>query len=127
LSRRPGSSGLLEAALLVDQHHAARRETLTAMARLVADLPKLKAAMATGDPLTVEPLALDYRARVRSDVFVAVNRHGRSLAALGARGLCRGKRCGRWPAARRFRSVEGPRLLEVVVPVTISQAAEVPV
>ena len=45
----------------MEQHHAARLETLTLLARLIADLPKLKAAVATGDPPTVEPLARDYQ------------------------------------------------------------------
>lgn len=76
--------GLVEAAALVEQHHTARRETLTEMARIVADLPKLKAAIATGHPPTVEPLARDYRDRVKCDVFVVTDRNGQVLAALGA-------------------------------------------
>jgi signal transduction histidine kinase len=76
--------GLLEAGTLVEQHHAARVETLTLMARLVADLPKLKAAVDTGDPTTVGPLAEDYRARLKADMFAITDRSGRELVALGA-------------------------------------------
>ena len=93
------------------------------MARLMADLPKLKAAIATGDPPTVEPLARDYRARVKADVFVVTDRTGRVLVALGRRRRRWTSR--RWTAAlagaetTAFRR-GGGRLLEVVtVPVAI--------
>ena len=49
----------------------------------MADLPKLKAAVETGDPPTVQPLAADYQARVESDLFVVTNRDGVVLAAVG--------------------------------------------
>ena len=47
------------AARLVEQHHASRLEALTAQARLIADLPTLAAAVDTGHPPTVEPIAQD--------------------------------------------------------------------
>ena len=75
--------GLTEAAVLVERHRATLSETFTLAARLTADLPKLKAAVATDHPPTVAPLAEDYRARVRSDVFVVTNRDGVVLAAVG--------------------------------------------
>ena len=50
--------GLQEAGRLVDQHHEMRVESALRMARLVADLPKLKAAVDLADPPTVEPLAV---------------------------------------------------------------------
>ncbi len=75
--------GLQEAARLSDQYHRARLETVGERALLMADLPKLKAAVATGDPPTVEPLARDYRDRVRSDVFLVWDRQGRALVSLG--------------------------------------------
>ena len=46
---------LAEAARLVEQYHGARLETARERASLVADLPKLKAAVAEGDPRTAEP------------------------------------------------------------------------
>jgi signal transduction histidine kinase len=76
--------GLLEAGTLVEQHHAARVETLTLLARLVADLPKLKAAVDTGDPTTVGPLAEDYKARLQADLFAITDPSGRELVVLGA-------------------------------------------
>jgi signal transduction histidine kinase len=75
--------GLEGSAALVEQHHAARLETLLTMARLVADLPKLKAAVETGDPPTVLPIAEDYRSRVRADLLLVADESGRRLAGLG--------------------------------------------
>ena len=57
--------GLLEAGTLVDQYGATRIDHFTRLARVVADLPKLKAAVETGDPPTVQPLADEYRDRSR--------------------------------------------------------------
>ena len=77
--------GLEESSRLVAQYHRVRRETGRERARLVADLPRLKAAVATGDPPTVEDTARDYRARVDADVFVVTDAGGRTLASLGMR------------------------------------------
>jgi len=70
------------ARVLADQH-AARDEALRAVARLVADLPKLKAAVDTGDPATIEPIALDYLARARAALLFVADREGRVLARVG--------------------------------------------
>lgn len=78
--------GLEEAATLVEEHYAARLDTLRLTARLVADLPKLKAAVATDDPPTVLPLARDYREQVHSAVLVLTNADGDELVSLGADG-----------------------------------------
>jgi len=75
--------GLENAAALLEEHLISRTETLTAMAWLIADLPKLKAAVATGDPPTVQPLAHEYMERVGSDVIVITDDDGNVLAALG--------------------------------------------
>ena len=98
---------LAEAARLVAQYHGARLETARERASLVADLPKLKAAVAEGDPRTAEPVARDYRDRVRSDVLVLTDRDGRTLVSLGA------DAAGWTDLARPFR-VERGRLLETV-------------
>ena len=71
--------GLQEAGRLVDQHHEMRVESALRMARLVADLPKLKAAVDLADPPTVEPLAREYRDQVGSAVLMVVHRSGRVL------------------------------------------------
>jgi signal transduction histidine kinase len=76
--------GLQEAGRLVDQHHEMRVEGALRMARLVADLPKLKAAVDLADPPTVEPLAREYQDQVGSAVLMIVHRSGRVLAREGA-------------------------------------------
>src|SRR5205823_7776189 len=62
--------GLEDAARQVDQHHETQVESSLRMARLVADLPRLKAAVDLADPPTVEPLARDYREQVGSALLV---------------------------------------------------------
>ena len=76
--------GLRRAGALMEENHAVRLETLTLLAHLIADLPKLKAAVETNHPPTVEPLARDYRARVRADLFVVTGHEGSLLATVGA-------------------------------------------
>jgi len=115
--------GLVEAANIVEQQHSSRRETLTEMARIVADLPKLKAAMADRHPPTVEPVAMDYRSQVRADLLLVTDAGGGVLAALGASADAAAPRAVsdalRGSETTAFR-VEGGRLLEVVtVPVLI--------
>jgi signal transduction histidine kinase len=75
--------GLAEASALAERHHAARLETLTVVAGLLADLPVLKAAIDLGDPPTVQPLAEEYRAMAKADVLAVTDRHGKTLASLG--------------------------------------------
>jgi signal transduction histidine kinase len=76
--------GLREAATLVEQHRATLTGTFTVMARLIADLPVLKAAMETGDAPTVQPLADDFRGKVSADLLVLHDTRGQRLAASGA-------------------------------------------
>jgi signal transduction histidine kinase len=75
--------GLQEAGRLVDQHHEMRVESALRMARLVADLPKLKAAVDLADPPTVEPLAREFQDQVGSAVLMVMDRSGRILAREG--------------------------------------------
>lgn len=112
--------GLAGSADLLERHHAARLETLASMARLVADLPKLKAAVATGDPPTVEPVARDYQARARSDVFIVAGAGGRPLATLGARSDSSATAEALAGSEAITFQEDGGRMLEVVtVPITI--------
>jgi sensor histidine kinase regulating citrate/malate metabolism len=119
--------GLQESAALVQQHHADRGRILLERARLVADLPRLKAALATGDPPTIDPLARDYRERVKADVFALTDGKGRSLAALGEAGL---ETAGvdRALSGRETASLQAgtTALFEIVtVPVSMAQPLEV--
>src|SRR5512143_344756 len=115
--------GLRRAKALLEENHTARLATLTLLARLIADLPKLKAAVETGDPPTVEPLARDYQSRVRSDLFVVAGPRGDVLSALGAspdavRGLSFAGSPAAGPHALTLRTDE--RVVEVVsVPIAL--------
>jgi signal transduction histidine kinase len=116
--------GLAEAGTLVEQHHAAHVERLTLMARLVADLPKLKAAVDTSDPVTIRPLAEDYKAQLKADLFAVTDAGGRELVTVGP------PSAGKAPSAeirsalqRReamtFRADSSPALQVITVPIVI--------
>ena len=75
--------GLLEAGTLVDEQCATLVRNLTVMARLVADSPRLKAAVDTEDPPTVRPLARDYQEQLRAALLVLTGRTGNVLAETG--------------------------------------------
>jgi signal transduction histidine kinase len=80
--------GLLESGAVVGRQGAALVETFTLLARLTADLPKLKAAVATGDPPTVQPLVADYQQMLAgSSLVVVTDRGGRVLASAGPAAL----------------------------------------
>ena len=72
-----------DAASLVEQHRATLTETFSRMARLVADLPRLKAAAETGDPPTVQPIAEEYGKAMNPDLLVVTGRQGHVLASVG--------------------------------------------
>ncbi len=75
---------LAETGRLVDERWTTLAGTYTTFARLIADLPKLKAAVSTGDRPTVQPLADEYRQQVGADVLTLTAPDGRLLAAAGA-------------------------------------------
>ena len=111
--------GLLDAAALLEQQQAARSETLTLVARLIADLPKLKAAVETGDPPTVQPLAQDYRVQARADALALTGRNGRLLAESGRPGAAPDPADTAGETRTRFRRVPDGVLQVVTVPITI--------
>ena len=69
---------------LVEQFRTTRTQTFTMMARLIADAPKLKAAVDTNDPPTVQDTADDYQAQLNSNILLITNRKGAVLATVGA-------------------------------------------
>ena len=75
--------GLLEAGVLVDQQCATLVQTLTVMARLVADAPPLKATVDIGDTPTAQPLAREYRQQLNAALLVLTRRNGAVLAEAG--------------------------------------------
>jgi hypothetical protein len=77
--------GLNEAGILVGQNRVDATDTFTRLARLVADLPKLKAAVETGDPPTVQPLADEYRDQVKADILLLAGKRGGAARQVRAR------------------------------------------
>ncbi len=75
--------GLQEAGRLVDQHRSTVTDSFTRFARLVADLPRFKAALETGHPPTVQPVAIEYRTQMNAAMMVVTGRDGRVLASDG--------------------------------------------
>jgi len=76
--------GIRETAAIVDNLRARQVETFTVTARLIADLPKLIAAVTTDDPATVQDVAAEYRSQLKLDSMIATNTRGRVLAAFGS-------------------------------------------
>jgi signal transduction histidine kinase len=73
---------LAEAATLLEQQRVTLAATVSRTARLVADLPKFKAAIETADVPTVAPIALDYQRETGADLLLVTDARGRVLADL---------------------------------------------
>src|SRR5260370_34482283 len=67
----------------IDQLRAERTRTFTLMAHLIADLPKLKAAIETNDPPTVQGIASGYQSQLNASLIVLTNRTGELLYTAG--------------------------------------------
>ena len=72
--------GLEEAGSIVEQYRILAVSQLAQQARLIADLPKFKAAVELDHPPTLAPLADDYRRQINSDLFVVAGQTGHLLA-----------------------------------------------
>jgi signal transduction histidine kinase len=123
--------GLEEAGTLVEQYRALAVSQLAQQARLVADLPKFKAAVELDHPPTLAPLAADYARQITSALFLVVGRSGDVLADEGSMVSSRAG-VERWPALEAGRRGQEstwflPRadgVLQVVtVPIYIDPAA----
>jgi len=75
--------GVADAATLVAQQQRALATRYIVFARMLADLPKLKSAVETQDPATVEAIAADYRQQVGADLLLVTGRTGNVLARGG--------------------------------------------
>jgi signal transduction histidine kinase len=73
---------LNEAATLVDDQRRTQFENFTLTARLIADLPKLKAAIDT-DPATLAPIVADYQLQSGADLLIVTGPNGQELAIAG--------------------------------------------
>ncbi len=69
---------------LVQQLRTTRADTYTVLARLIADAPKVKAALSTGDPATVQGVLNEYPNQLKSDLLLVTGRSGSVLATVGA-------------------------------------------
>lgn len=77
---------LNEAGAVVDEYRTTLFGHFLREGRLLADLPRLKAAVATLDPATVRNPADEYRAQIDSDVLIVTGPRGELLAASSADG-----------------------------------------
>ncbi len=75
--------GLDEAGTLLEEYRTTLFEHYAREARLVADLPKFKAALDTKDPVTVQPIAEEYQRLLGCDLFLVTDPSGRLLAEAG--------------------------------------------
>jgi signal transduction histidine kinase len=76
---------LTEAASLVEQQHAELLDTFTLIARLIADLPKFKAALETRHVPTIAPIAEDYQLQAGADLLRINHAKGELLADVRGR------------------------------------------
>jgi signal transduction histidine kinase len=76
-------AGLDEAAALVEELSRSQFADFAVKALLIADLPPLKAATSVKDPPTVQPIADDYQAMIRADLFIVTDADERVLAQAG--------------------------------------------
>jgi signal transduction histidine kinase len=76
-------NGLNEAASLVDEYKRAQFDHFVGLGRLVADLPRLKAAVAEDHPPTVQPIAEEYEQQIKADLFIVIGKNRRVLARTG--------------------------------------------
>jgi signal transduction histidine kinase len=118
--------GLAEAARAVDHRSDSLSATSLVTAKLVADLPKLKAAMATGDGPTVLPVAREYRAMLPDADLVAVTDAGGRALAVDAAAPDAGRGAAPWPSvAAALGGVDG--IAYEAHPAGVRQVVSVPV
>ena len=70
------------------------------MARLIADAPKLKAAVDTNDPPTVQDIAGGYQAQLKSNLLLVTNKRGAGAARPSAARRARRAIVANQPAVR---------------------------
>lgn len=120
-----------EAAAFVEEYRTILFDHFSREARLVADLPRFKAAVDLDDPPTLAPIAEDYTRQMAADLFAVTGRSGRVLAAVGpasaqaegpaARAAVREAAAGRETAS--FWPYPGGILQVVSVPIWIDPSA----
>src|SRR5688572_30774614 len=76
--------GLDEAGTLVEEYRTLLFEHFSREARLVADLPRLKAAVFEKHAPTLKPIAEEYQKQLGADFFVVTDPRGLELARIDA-------------------------------------------
>jgi signal transduction histidine kinase len=71
---------------IVNELRTTRAQTFTTMARVIADAPPLKAAVATNDPATVQDVVDDFPAQLNSNLLLVTSRTGQVLGTVGFAG-----------------------------------------
>ena len=74
--------GLDEAGTIIEEYRHVLVDHFTREARLIADLPLLKAAVDTNDPNTVQGVAEKYQRELSADLLSVTGRDGRMLAQI---------------------------------------------
>ena len=74
--------GLSEARTLIEENRQFRVDNFVRDARLIADLPKLKAALGEGDSATARGVVEGYQGELSADLFMVTDRHGKVLVWL---------------------------------------------
>jgi len=82
--------GLDEAGTIIEEYRRVLVDHFTREARLIADLPRLKAAVDTNDPKTVQPLAEDYKQQLTADLLLITGRQGQTLAEIASGNVATG-------------------------------------
>jgi signal transduction histidine kinase len=82
--------GLDEAGTIIDEFRGELVEHFTREARLIADLPRLKAAVDTNDPTTVQPIAAEYQRQLSADLLLVTGRQGQTLAEITSASISSG-------------------------------------
>jgi two-component system, NtrC family, nitrogen regulation sensor histidine kinase NtrY len=81
-AERELTRGLDEAGTLVEEYRRLLFDHFSREARLVADLPRLKAAVETNDPPTVRPIAEEYQRQLGADLLLVASPAGDILAEI---------------------------------------------
>jgi signal transduction histidine kinase len=76
--------GLEEASGALEEYREALFDHFSREARLVADLPRLKAAVSSMDAPTVQPVAGEYQEQLGADLLIVTDARGQTLAQVGA-------------------------------------------
>jgi signal transduction histidine kinase/uncharacterized membrane-anchored protein YhcB (DUF1043 family) len=76
--------GLDEAGTLIEEYRKLLVEHFSREARLIADLSKLKAAVDTNHPKTVQPIVEEYHQQIGADFMLVTGRQGQTLAEIAS-------------------------------------------